>query len=323
MPKPKSSLSKSSNSNTEKISALNQIEHLDLSYKNYNKLHHLYKSDKHQLKEKVLAMIEQEVAKVQADHKKIEAMQRQSDYCLQLHAKLEDLRSNFDQSELDKFAADFEVTEETERIIQEEKYEKIRRKELEKARVEKFKTAKRAAQAETSAHRSQQAEQHQREIDSRKPKNLQRTNFRVGLRNEKLKAEEDLKLKNLNAQKKKQANLEKIRDLTRKEMNLHNVKSDETRLVSDTASSKSKILHKNPVSQEYYYVEGGGSKVGDHSGLFPLKTFTSDKVMQDPRLRLQSMLSNAGISLTNDYARTVFANLEPKHARHNVSNLFR
>lgn len=66
--------------NFEKINAINNLELLDLNYKNYNKFHQLYKSDRFQLKNKILKEIFDEIEKYQESQWFLHQQQIQADY---------------------------------------------------------------------------------------------------------------------------------------------------------------------------------------------------------------------------------------------------
>lgn len=240
-------------------------------------------------------------------------------YCVSLHDKLNQLRDEFNQLENSKFLDEYDEKLENQEKLEQQKQAEMAKREQEKVEIYKYQIEAKLAKTEKEALRQEFENAKQQEILARKPVNQKRVNHRVGLRNQKLAAEKQkLEVQKLE-QAEKQKNLAKIRNLVNQELKLNKITTDSNRLKSNTKASSTKTRKTvvNQLTGEKIYV--------DHptpTGLFPLKTFDDKKIMSDKRVKLTSLLLKAGIDLNNNYARSVFKNMQPAHQKHNFSNIF-
>ena len=299
----------------EQIQACNRIETFQQLLSAHSMSFLYYKSDKNQLRTKINTEISEKLKSHKTMIEKEQETQKQAENCIKLHEKLAVLRDEFIKSEVEKYEQEDEEQERLKAAEKEEVRKERQLREKRKAEIEKYKIGRNLGKVDGDFVRELEEKRLKDEIKEAEPRNLERVNYRrfctVEKEHQKLNKKIDAQMEKLASQEK----LERLRQEVRDELRIDEVGFDSERLVGDTKSSLGKV-------------KGGYSGEGMQNddeivSLFPLQTFTSAKVMNDPRMKLENALRSAGVNMTGDYAKSAMGRFQTAEPRQMVSSVFR
>jgi len=299
----------------DQIQACNRIEKFQQLLTTHSMSFLYYKSDKNQLKTRINSEISEKLQSHKTLIEKEQETQKQAENCIKLHEKLAVLREEFIKSEVEKFEQEDEEQERLKVVEKEEAKKEREAREKKKAEIEKYRIGRSLGKVDGNFVRELEENRLREEVKELEPRNLERVNYRrfctVEKEHQKLNKKIGAQMEKLASQEK----LERLRQEVRDELKIDEIRFDSERLVADTKSSLGKV-------------KGGYSGDGmlndeEIVSLFPLQTFTSAKVMNDPRMKLESALRSAGVNMTGDYAKSAMGRFQTTEPRQMVSSVFR
>jgi len=296
-----------------RIQACARLEQLDQLTKSQHRTSTYYHSDYRQLEQKVLSEIQQELATMREENEKLEVIKEQADLCVKLHEKLSVMREKFQEQEMARLeeedAAEQRALEAQKEVVSADR----KRRAAQKVAIGMYQTDRNVRKADSEAMKAEHSRAVKADIRARGKDNIERVDYRKNKWDlEQAKKAEELQRK-ADIKKEMEKKLDKLRSEVHAEFNLDQITHDTSRLVADTTASKGKI-------RGYAQLIQGEP---EDASLFPLQTYTSARVMEDPRMRLESAFRSAGVNMASDYAQSAMARFQKTQPKNLTSTLFR